>query len=156
MATKKTAKKKTAKKIITSTSSLKSVDAAIASVTDMAAATAAAVATVGKENSKLLAQAKRLGKKRASLMKKKKTAANRLKKDPSADNRKAASAIDKELVTVRREATKVAAQKSKVGEELKALKSVSRRAAAYSKAITQADKVLNKPKKKRRVRRKAA
>jgi len=63
-----------------------------------------------------------------------------------------------ELAATRKALAKTRAAKAINSPELAALKAAQRQANAYSKAIAQADKALNKPKKKRRKRaaRKAA
>lgn len=144
------ASKKKTNKVVSCASSEKSVNAALESLTDMLAASAKAVIAVGKENKTLAAAAKRLSKKRAALTKKKKNASARVKKEANADNKKALKAIVKELTSVKNEASKIATKKTAVLAELNGLKTVSKRAAAYTKAIDSADKVLNKPKKKKR------
>lgn len=146
------ATKKKSVKVIKSAASLKAVDSAVASLADMATATTKAVAAVGKENKKLLTEAKRLNKKRATLMRKKKSAKAKLTREPNATNKKAVTALDKEIAANRKDAAKVAAQKTGVSAELTALKTASKRAVSYTKAVISTDKVLNKPKKK--VRRK--
>ena len=83
-------------------------------------------------------------------MKKVKTAAKRVKKDANAANKKAVKVIKKDIAIVKKDIAKLKTVKSAVSEELASLKLASKRAAAYAKSVASADKVLNKPKKKRR------
>jgi len=116
-----------------------------------------AVAARSKIAKKLNAESRRLNKKRATLVKRSKVAAVKAKADPSAANRKALREAVTELAATRKALVKTRAAKAVNSPELKALKAAQRQANAYGKAIVQADKVLNKPAKKRRTRaRKAA
>ena len=115
-----------------------------------------AISVQSKQNSTLATNIKRLSKKRATLMKRKKTATTKAKKAPGADTRKALSSVVKEITSTSKELTKLRAQKSTVSEELTALKVSHKKASAYLTAIEKADKVLNKPKKKTRRRKKKA
>ncbi|VAX13306.1 hypothetical protein MNBD_GAMMA24-2775 [hydrothermal vent metagenome] len=142
--------KKKAKKTISSTAATKAVDTAKASLEEVATTSSSAILTLGKESKKLTIAARRLSKKRAVLMRKKKTAANKLKTDPNAANRKNVKLIENELAAVKKEATKVAGQKATLTPEMSALRAISRQTSAYTRALGQVDKVLNKPKKKRR------
>ena len=141
--------KKKAKKTVKGAAHLKVVDSAIDTINDVAAAATKAVIATGKEYKKLAKTAKSMNKKRASLMKKLKTAANRLKKDANAVNKKAVNVIKKDIVVVKKEVAKITAHKTVIAEELAVLKSASKRAVAYAKGVASADKVLNKPKKKK-------
>ncbi len=147
------AMKKKAQKVVTSTVSLKAVDNAITVLVDAAASTKNAITIIAKEKKKLVAETKRLAKKQAVLMKKKKAAKAKLKMDASAANTKAVKAIEKEMLAIKKMVAKIVPSKSGMLEELKALKDVSRRAAAYAKAVNGANKALSSPKKKRRKRR---
>ena len=142
------ASKKKTQKVITSGAAEKAVDSAVNSLADMAVSTYNATIVLDKENKKLAAEAKRLGKKRIMLLKRKKTAANKLKKDASAINKKGLKAVDNEIAAITKDAAKIRSQKTAVSAELSSLKTVSKRAAAYNKAVGMMDRVLNKPKKK--------
>ena len=117
-----------------------------------------AVAARSKISKKLNAESRRLNKKRAALLKRKKTAATKAKATASAETRKALRVAVVELAAIRKALAVLRAAKAVNTPELAALKVAQRQANAYEKAIAQADKVLNKPKKKRRKRaaRKAA
>ena len=144
------ATKKKAKKTVKGATHLKVVDSAIDSINDVAAAATKAVIATEKEYKKLTKAAKSVNKKRASLMKKAKIAANRMKKDASSANKKAVSVIKKDIAAIKKELAKHKSVKTVVSEELATLKSASKRAVAYAKVVAGADKVLNKPKKKKR------
>ena len=127
------------------------------SLTNLEAATAngsKALALATKNNKQLSAEGKRLSKKRIALIKRRKTAAAKAQKDPIAANKKALSAVDIELAAIRKAAAKNKVVKAAIFEELSGLRVSCRRLSAYNKAISAADRVLNKPKKKTR-RRKA-
>lgn len=144
------ATKKKAKKTVKGTTHLNVVDSAIANINDVATAATKAVIATEKEYKKLTKTAKSINKKRASLMKKAKTATNKMKKDASAANKKAMAVIKKDIAAIKTEVAKHKSVKSAVAEELATLKSASKRAVAYAKVVAGADKVLNKPKKKKR------
>ncbi len=112
-----------------------------------------AIAARSNEAKKLLAESKRVSKKRAVLTKRKKTASIKLKKAPGVDTRKALRDVEKELATVKKMADKLRPSKASLAEELKGLKENQKRAAAYLKVIEKADNILNKPRKKVRRRR---
>jgi len=142
--------KKKAKQMVKGAAHIQAVDSAIASINALAAGATKAVIATEKEYKKLLKTAKSMNKKRASLMKKVKAATNRMKKDASAANRKAVAVIKKDIAAIKKEIARHNSVKSAVAQELATLKSASKRAVAYAKAVTGADKVLNKPKKKKR------
>ena len=117
-----------------------------------------AVAVRSKTSKKLSAESRRLNKRRGTLLRRKKAAAIKAKATPSVETRKALREAVRELAATRKALAKTRAAKAINSPELAALKAPQRQANAYGKAITQADKVLNKPRKKRRKRvaRKAA
>ena len=115
-----------------------------------------AVAARSKIAKKLNAESRRLNKKRATLVKRSKVAAVKAKADPSAANRKALREAVTELAATRKALAKTRAAKAVNSPELAGLKFAQRQANAYGKAIVLADKVLNKPKKKRKKRAKKA
>lgn len=104
------------------------------------------------EAKKLLTEVKRHLKKKATLTKRSKTVAAKLKKDTNAANKKSVAAVAKESKATKAALDKTRASKAVVLTELASLKSASKRLTAYTKAIAAADKVLNKPAKKRRKR----
>jgi len=104
-------------------------------------------------NKKLAANLKRLRKKRATLVKRKISAAAKVKKSPSAETKKYLKTVINNLASVTKEAVKTRAQKRPIAEELVALKAGQLKAVAYVKTIDAANKQLNKPKKKKKKRR---
>jgi len=114
---------------------------------------AKAIATRSGEAKKLLAESKRISKKRAILTKRKKTTSLKLKKVADAATRKILRDVEKELAAIKKMAEKVRISKTSLAEELKGLKENQKRAATYLNVIEKADKILNKPKKKKRRRR---
>ena len=136
-----------AKKIVKATSLAKLVQSATENLSSAQKDGEAAASSLSKDRKKLLAEGKRIAKKRATLSKKKKAAATRLKKTPNAENRKALAGINKELATVKKAGEKARAVSSANGEELKSVKASLKQASAYLSAVEKADKVLNKPKK---------
>jgi hypothetical protein len=147
------AAKRNTNRLITGTAATAGVDMAVAKLDELAAKSTSAVNTVGKERTTLLTQSRRLSKKRATLMRKKKSATRRLRSDPSAANKKAVLAIEKEITSNKKEAARNNDRKSKVTNELKMLKAIAKRVTAYNRALEKVDKTLAKP-KKRRARRK--
>jgi len=140
------------KAVVKSAAIAKTLDSALDGLTSICESGGKAVDERSKDAKKLAASSKRLGKKRMTLNKRKRTATTKLKKEASADNRKALSAVVKELAMVTRELAKVKKEKDANTAELNGLKASVKRANAYMKGVASADKVLNKP--KRKVRRK--
>ena len=138
-----------AKKIATASSVAKKIQIATENLLLAKKDGEAAASALEKSRKKLLAENKRLSKKRAVLSKKKKAAANRLKKTPNAENRKAANSINKELTAITKAGVKARAVSSANAVELKSVKTSLKQASAYTAVIAKADKLLNKPKKKR-------
>jgi len=128
----------------------KTINTSIEALTKATSAANDAVAKKSAEAKKMLAEIKRHLKKKATLTKRGKTASAKLKKDASAVNKKAVAAVVKDLKATNVVLTKVRTSKAAVLAELASLKSSSKRLNAYTKAIAGADKVLNKPAKKRR------
>jgi len=143
------------KAVVKSAAIAKTLDSALAGLNSICDSGTKALDASAGEAKKLAVLSKRLSKKRMTLSKRKKTATARLKKDATADNRKALSAVVKELGMVTREIAKVKKVKDANNAELSGLRETVKRATAYMKGVTAADKVLNKPKRKTR-RKKAA
>ena len=93
--------------------------------------------------------------KKLTLTKRNRTAAAKSKIAPNATNKKALIAVAKDLKAAMTALDKARASKAVVSTELAALKAAAKRLTAYTKAIAAADKVLNKPAKKR-IKRKVA
>ncbi len=115
-----------------------------------------AVTAKTAEAKKLTAEVKRFTKKKTTLTKRNKTAAAKVKKDANAANKKAAASVAKDVKATKSALDKARANKAVVAEELAALKAASKRLTAYTKAISAADKVLNKVAKKKKKKRKTA
>lgn len=146
---KKPAKKKTAsKKIVTSAALSKNIDASLAGLNAAFSDGTKAVNIRAKEAKKLATETARLRKKRMTLMKRKKAAANRLKQDKNAQNHKALNAVVREIAGIAKLLNKAKVAKDKLAPELAGLKADHKRVVAYAKALGMADKALNKPKKK--------
>ena len=142
---------KTAKKSIIKAGALDKIINSSTEALDKACnAASKAVAKKAAEAKKLTAEVKRHSKKKATLSKRKKTASTRQKKNPNAENRKAVTAVIKEIKSTGSALDKARASKAVTSTELSALKSAEKRLSAYTKAIAAADKVLNKPKKRRK------
>lgn len=138
------------KPVVKSAAVEKTVEAALTSLTAVSESCVTAIALRSKDAKSNTAESKHLAKKRAILMKRKKGAASKVKKDPSAANKKAVKDIEKELATVVKLSAKLKPAKVSNAAELVALKTNQKKLAAYVKGIEQADKALNKPKKKKR------
>lgn len=120
----------------------KNIEAALTSLGIACAAGDNAVARRGKDGKSLAAATKRLSKKRATLAKRKKLSAKRARATPSGETRRALRAVIKELATTKKQLAKARTEKGINAVELAALKAAQRRATAYAKAISQADKTL--------------
>ena len=144
------------KAVVKSAAIAKTLDSALAGLDAICDGGGKALDISTKEAKKLATSSKRLGKKRMTLSKRKKTAAAKLKKDATADNRKALSTVTKELAMVTREIAKVKKEKDANNAELSGLRDTVKRAKAYMKGVMSADRVLNKPKKRKARRKKAA
>ena len=107
-----------------------------------------AAAERAQNGSQFAKAVERLSKKRAMLLKRKMLAAARVKKEASADNKKALLAVTKELNTVTTELGKAKIVKNANNAELSDLRGSLKRITAYRKGIASADRVINKPKKK--------
>lgn len=128
----------------------KTITSATESLTMACSNAEVAVTTKTAEEKKLNVQLKQHTKKKATLTKRNKIAAARLKKDPTAINKKAVATVSKELKAIKAALEKIRANKTAVSTELSALKAAAKRLTAYTKGINAADKVLNKPAKKKR------
>lgn len=126
----------------------KNIEAALASLGTACVAGDAAVAKRGKDHKSFSTASKRLSKKRATLIKRKRFAAKRAKSSPSGETRKALRSVTKELVTTKKLLLKARTVQGVNAVELAALKLAQRRATAYAKAIAQAEKSLEKTAKK--------
>lgn len=144
---------KAKKKVASSASVNKKISSAVESLAAAWGDVQDAVATRSKAAKKMTAEVKKLSKKHATLAKRKKTAAAKHKKTATGETRKALNAVTKEIAAVKKVLSKARIEKSVHAAELAALKAGHRVAAAYTKVIEKADKVLNKPKKKRRKKR---
>lgn len=109
-----------------------------------------AVSSRSKDGKKFSTAVKRLSKRKASLAKRKKAASARSKKNPTRENKAALRTVTKDLASTVRDLSKARAVKKNNATELAALKATHRRTDAYMKAVTKANKVLDKPKKKKR------
>lgn len=138
------------KSVVKSAAVDKAIMAAIESLNAASEASAVAVATRAKDAKNFTAEGKRLAKKKAALAKRKKTAAVKLKKDGTAAARKSLKDSEKELAVVTKDGAKNRVEKSVNAEELTGLKLGLKKVSAYLKVIEKSDKVLNKPKKKKR------
>lgn len=145
-----------AKPVVKAVALDRTINAATDSLTKARGNAETAVTKKSAEAKKLLAEVRRHLKKKTTLTKRSKTAAAKLKKDTNAANKKAVAAVAKELKATKTSLEKARANKATVLTELAALKAASKRLTAYTKAIAAADKVLNKPAKKKRSKKKAS
>jgi len=103
-----------------------------------------AVAVRGKDAKKLGATVKRLAKRKASALRRKKTAAKRARKSPSGETRRALKAAVRELATVNTQLGKARTVKAANAVEYAALRLAQRRATGYQRAIAQIDRALRR------------
>jgi hypothetical protein len=140
------------KPVIKNAALAKVIDTSLANIETASANGANALALATKKSKQSSAEGKRLSKKRVTLIKRRKAAGTKAQKDPVAANKKALKAVDKELAAIRKDAAKNKTVRVANFEELSGLRVSCRRLSAYNKALTAADRVLNKPKKKTRKR----
>ena len=143
-----------AKPVIKAAALDKKINSSMEALSNASASTALAITKKAVEAKKLTAEVKRHSKKKMTLTKRNKTATTKNKKLPNAANKKAAAAVVKELNSTKAALDKSRANKAVVTTELAALRAAAKRLNAYTKAIAAADKVLNKPVKKKRIAKK--
>ncbi len=141
-----------AKPIVKAATIDKTITASTDSLTKACNDAVTAITKKTAEAIKLMAEVKRHTKTKAILTRRSKTAAAKLKKDPNAANKKAVTDVAKEIKLTSSALDKARTNKAIVSTELAALRAASKRLNAYTKAITAADKVLNKPAKRRRMK----
>jgi hypothetical protein len=105
---------------------------------------ARAVAVRGKDGKKIAATVKRLAKKRATLLRRKKTASKRARRSPSGETRRALRAVVRELAGTSKALAKARVVKAAHASEFAALRIASRRASGYAKAIAATDRALRR------------
>lgn len=140
---------KSKKTIAKSAAVTKNIETALASLGTACVAGDSAVAKRSKDHKSFSSASKRLSKKRAVLIKRKRLSAKRAKASPSGETRKALRSVIKELASTKKQLVKARAVQSVNAVELALLKAAQRRANAYAKAIAQAEKTLAKTTKKR-------
>ncbi|HET6582950.1 MAG TPA: hypothetical protein VFG69_05880 [Nannocystaceae bacterium] len=125
----------------------KNLAAALERLEVAAAAGRKAVTARSRDGKKFAATVKRLAKRRASLVRRKKLASRRARKSPSGESRKALRSVVKELATTTKALAKAKGIRVANASELAALKPAHRRATGYSRAIAQIDRALRRAKK---------
>lgn len=140
------------KPVIKSLALIKVIDTSLANLETATVKGTEALAFQTKKSKQLSTEGKRLNKKRVALIKRRKRAGEKVKKDPAVANKNELKVIDKELVAIRKSVAKNKVVKAANFEELSGLRVSCRRLVAYSKALVASDKALNKPKKKTKKR----
>ncbi len=140
------------KPVIKNTALVRVIDTSLANLEAATTNGAKALALATKKSKQSSAEGKRLNRKRVALIKRRITAGNKAKKNPDAANKKALTAVNRELAAIRKAVAKNKIVKAANFEELSGLRVSCRRLAAYMKTLAAADRVLNKPKKKTRKR----
>ena len=141
---------KKAKPNVKNASAAKLVDSSIENLVSTDTQVNKAVTAISKEVKALGKSIKTLSNKRKALTKKKIAATKKTKKEPSAVNKKAGKTIVREIDINKKESTKLSTKKTILSDELKELRITQKRTSLYIKAVAAADKVLAKPKKKKR------
>ena len=141
---------KKAKPNVKNSSAAKLVDSSIENLVSTDTQVNKAVTAISKEVKTLGKSIKTLSNKRKALTKKRIAAAKKTKKEPNAVNKKAGKAIVREIDINKKESTKLTAKKTILSDELKGLRITQKRTSLYLKAVAAADKVIAKPKKKKR------
>lgn len=111
-----------------------------------------AVTVRSAESKKLLNESRRLRKRHATQMNRKKRAIAAEKKNSSADTRKAVRVASSELNATKKAIQKTTTTRQAVLEELAALKESQKYLGAYVKGIYAADRMIAKASKKKRAR----
>lgn len=122
----------------------RNLEAGLEKLAVAAAAGARAVAVRGKDGKKLAVSVKRLAKRRASLLKRKKVASKRARKSPSGETRKALKSVVRDLVGTTKLLGKARTSKAANAAEFAALRLAARRASGYERAIAAIDRALRK------------
>lgn len=112
-----------------------------------------AVTARSAESKKLLNETRRLRKRRATQMGKKKRAITADKKNSTVDSRKAVRAITAELTATSKALAKATATRQTVLEELSGLKQSQKMLNGYVKGINAADRTIARSQKKKRAKR---
>lgn len=112
-----------------------------------------AVAVRSAESKKLLAESRRLRKRRQTQMNRKKRAIAADKKNSTGETRKAIRAVTSELNATGKAITKATTTRQAVLEELAGLKDSQKMLSGYVKGIYAADRAIERAKKKKKARR---
>lgn len=124
----------------------KNLEAALEKLAIASAAGARAVAVRGRDGKKLAATVKRLAKRKATQLRRKKVASKRARKSPSGETRKALRTALRELAGTTKALTKAKTEKAANATEFASLRTAARRASAYGRAIAQIDRSLRRKK----------
>jgi hypothetical protein len=118
----------------------RNLEAGLAKLAIAAAAGAKALAARTRDGKKVAVSVKRLAKRRAALLKRKKVASKRAKRAPSGETRKALRSVVRELAGTTKLLGKARTTKAAQATELAALRLAARRATGYARAIAQIDR----------------
>ena len=124
----------------------KNLEAALEKLAIASAAGARAVAVRGREGKKLAVTVKRLAKRKATQVRRKKIASKRARKSPSGETRRALKAAVRELTGTTKALAKAKTAKAANATEFASLRTAHRRASAYGRAIAQIDRALRRRK----------
>lgn len=127
------------------------INSSIKALSDATGAASASIIKVMAEAKKLTTEIKRHVKKKSVLIKRNKTALAKLKKSSNAATNKAAATVTNALKETKVALDAARTNKTSASAELASLRLVQKRLKAYSKVMVTADKLLNAPKKKRRI-----
>ena len=139
-----------AKPVVKAAALDKTLNASTDALTKACAEAVKSVTKVSAEVKKLRAECKTLMKRKSALTKRSKTATAKYKKAPDAASKKAVATVAKDIKTTVSALDKARKTKASLIIEWDGLKIASKRLTAYTKGIAAADKILNKPAKKRR------
>ena len=144
----------TNKKPVTKNSVIaKSIESSVYNLEDALEKANKAVTVRSAESKKLLNETRRLRKRRATQMGKKKRAIAADKKNSTADSRKAVRTITSELAATSKLLLKATATRQAILEELSGLKESQKMLNGYVKGIYAADRAIARSKKKTRTKR---
>lgn len=127
----------------------KTLESSVSNLVDALEKVDKAVTIRSSQSKKMMNETRRLKKRRLTQVGKKKRATVAVKKNSSADTRKALRSITSELSATKKALVKATVARQAVLEELSGLKESQKKLRAYVKGISVADRRMARPKRRR-------
>lgn len=127
----------------------KTLESSVSNLVDALEKVDEAVTIRSSQSKKMMNETRRLKKRRLTQVGKKKRATVAVKKNSSADTRKALRSITSELSATKKALVKATVARQAVLEELSGLKESQKKLRAYVKGISVADRQMTRPKRRR-------